>query len=79
MCLIRHEQNADYTNVFGTCTNRSKFETKLESIKLLKKRTKDLEKAIIMFNSGKVKDTIDYLIKIEAITLSKASEQLNDT
>ena len=35
---------------------------------MVKKHTRALEKAIILFNSGKVKETIEYLKKIEVIT-----------
>lgn len=67
--------------VFGTVTNRGRFEKKIDEIKLLKKRTKAFEKAIILFNSGKFKETIDYLISIEAITALEGhcySNGLND-
>lgn len=58
-----------------------RFEKKIDEIKLLKKRTKAFEKAIILFNSGKIKETIDYLMKIEVITTLEnidKPEELND-
>lgn len=44
-----------------------RLDRKIDEIKLLKKRTRTLEKAIILFNSSKFKETIEYLLKIEAI------------
>lgn len=49
----------------GTTTNRNR---KVEEIKLLKKWTKKFEKAIILFNSGKVQEMIEYMASVEAIT-----------
>ena len=51
----------------GTGTNRAKIENKFEEIRLMKKRAQIIEKAIILFNSGKFMESIDYLIKIEAL------------
>ncbi|TNV86137.1 hypothetical protein FGO68_gene12617 [Halteria grandinella] len=53
--------------IYGTATNRLRLDRKIDEIKLLKKRTKTLEKAIILFNNAKYKETIEYLLKIEAI------------
>jgi hypothetical protein len=52
---------------FGTCTNRGKIDKKIDEIRLLKKRATIIEKAVILFNSGKFAETIDYLISIEAL------------
>jgi hypothetical protein len=53
--------------ILGTGTNRAKIENKFEEIRLMKKRAQIIEKAIILFNSGKFIESIDYLIKIEAL------------
>jgi hypothetical protein len=54
----------------GTTSNRvgNRFDRRLDALKLLKKRAKVLEKAIILFNSTKFQETIDYLKSIEAIS-----------
>lgn len=44
--------------IFGTGTNRGRFERKIDEIKSIKKRTRTIEKAIILFNSGKLKETV---------------------
>ena len=53
--------------ILGTGTNRARVENKFEEIRLMKKSAQIVEKAIILFNSGKFVEAIDYLIKIEAL------------
>jgi len=49
-------------------TSHGKLDNKLDEIRLLKKKTRNVEKAIILFNNSRILETLKFLIKIEAVT-----------
>jgi hypothetical protein len=55
--------------ILGTGTNRggARLENRIEEIRVMKKKAQISEKAVILFNSGKFLEAIEYLIKIEAL------------
>ncbi len=66
MSYLNIGESLDNINL-GTGTNRGRIENRFEEIRVMKKRAQIIEKAIILFNSGKFLEAIDYLIKIEAL------------
>lgn len=50
-----------------------RIDSKLDEIKFIRKRTKQIEKAIILFNSSKSNEVVDYLIELSKSPLKSRS------
>ena len=59
------------------------LDSKLDEIRILKKKTKNVEKAIILFNNSRITETIKFLINVGVISSNtkeiKNEHELGDT